>query len=202
MANKFTVNLLGPELLPERKLLTLTNVAVLWVVVLIIMLSTSFLTGIQANKLENENRKIITENRDAKNQVAQLEKEIQNRRVDSRLQARLDVLKTAMANRSALHQQLTDTSKAHVAGFSTAMTELADNHHKEISLERVVIKNDEMTFAGLARKPEAVPAWLAGFQNTKLLSGKAFVNFKLEENANKVTTFVVSSSFSGGNADE
>lgn len=202
MANKYTVNLLGPELLPEKKLLTLTNVVALWLVVLAAMLAVSFLTGIQSNKLAKENKSIVSENRKAKSELARLEDEVKNRKVDSGLQERLELLKSAMVNRSSLHQQLTDTSKAHVTGFSTAMTELADNHHKGISLERVVIKNDEMTFAGLAKQPEAVPAWLAGFQHTKLLSGKAFINFKLEENENKVTRFVVSSSMSGGNADE
>jgi hypothetical protein len=50
-----------------------------------------------------------------------------------------------------------------------------------------------MTFTGLARNPQAVPAWLAGFQKSRLLSGKAFVQFKLNKNEQNVTEFVVSS---------
>ena len=55
-----------------------------------------------------------------------------------------------------------------------------------------------MTFTGLARTPQAVPKWLAGFKQSKLLSGKAFVHFKLSKNEQNITEFVVSSMKKGG----
>ena len=54
-----------------------------------------------------------------------------------------------------------------------------------------------MSFTGQARTPQAVPAWLAGFQQSRLLSGKAFVQFKLAKNEQNITEFVVSSEVAG-----
>ena len=50
-----------------------------------------------------------------------------------------------------------------------------------------------MSFAGFAKKPESVPQWLSGFEQSTLLSGKHFKHFKLEENENNITLFTISS---------
>jgi hypothetical protein len=42
-----------------------------------------------------------------------------------------------------------------------------------------------------------VPAWLAGFENSLLLSGKSFSHFKLSENEQHMTEFTVSSKVEG-----
>jgi hypothetical protein len=47
-----------------------------------------------------------------------------------------------------------------------------------------------------------VPAWLAKFERSKFLSGKSFINFSLNENAQKLTEFVVSSKPNAGGANE
>ena len=73
------------------------------------------------------------------------------------------------------------------------MSELSQMHRKDIRLQSIQINNNDMTFSGLALSPEAVPAWLAGFKNSLLLSGKSFGHFKLTENKDNVTEFVVSS---------
>jgi len=73
------------------------------------------------------------------------------------------------------------------------MNELAQLHHQDIRLQTININNDNMTFSGLALTPEAVPAWLAGFENSLLLSGKSFSHFKLSENEQNITEFMVSS---------
>jgi hypothetical protein len=82
------------------------------------------------------------------------------------------------------------------------MTELSMMHHKDISLQHVNITYQDLTFSGVARTPEAVPAWLAKFETSKFLSGKSFINFSLNENEEKLTAFLVSSKVNAGNANE
>jgi hypothetical protein len=89
-----------------------------------------------------------------------------------------------------------------VAGFASSMTELSLMHHKDISLQHVNITYQDLTFSGVARTPEAVPAWLAKFETSKFLSGKSFINFSLNENEQKLTEFLVSSKSKTGGADE
>mgnify|MGYP003388537816 FL=1 len=128
-----------------------------------------------------------------KNLTAQLA----SRKVDSELSDKLMKIKVLMSNKQALHEKLTNPNKTYSAGFATAMTELAQLHHKDIRLNTIHINNDNMTFSGLALAPEAVPAWLAGFQNSLLLSGKSFSHFKLSENEQRITEFMVSSKVEG-----
>lgn len=133
------------------------------------------------------------ENKSLKDKMTQLEAELSSDRVDPKLTERLALLKATINNRFALHKKLTDSDQTFVKGFSSAMNELSEHHHKDIRIEQVTISSDNLVLAGVAKKPEAVPTWLDGFANTSLLAGKAFANFKLTEDENKLTQFVVSS---------
>ncbi|MBL4900179.1 MAG: hypothetical protein JKX76_11165 [Colwellia sp.] len=125
--------------------------------------------------------------------LASLTTQLTSRKVDSKLADKLATIKLLMSNKQALHGKLTNPNKTYVAGFATAMSELAQLHHQDIRLQTININNDNMTFSGLALTPEAVPAWLAGFENSLLLSGESFSHFKLSENEQHITEFMVSS---------
>jgi Tfp pilus assembly protein PilN len=196
-ANKYSINLLQPELLPEKVLLTLPRVALLWIVAFIVMLAWGVVTDFQhqsfQEKLNVLQKEKVKQDKLMKNLTAQLT----SRKVDSELSDKLMKIKVLMNNKQALHEKLTNPNKTYSAGFATAMTELAQLHHKDIRLNTIHINNDNMTFSGLALAPEAVPAWLAGFQNSLLLSGKSFSHFKLSENEQRITEFMVSSKVEG-----
>ena len=101
-----------------------------------------------------------------------------------------------MANKEALHKELTNPNTTYVAGFAKAMNDLSNMHSANISLQKVVINHNEMMFSGMARTPEAVPAWLALFESSTVLSGKAFSHFSMQENDSNFTDFVVSTTSS------
>jgi Tfp pilus assembly protein PilN len=195
--NKYSINLLQPELLPEKVLLTLPRVALLWIAAFIVMLAWGVVTDFQHQSLQEKlnvlQKEKVKQDKLMKNLTAQLT----SRKVDSELSDKLTKIKVLMSNKQALHEKLTNPNKTYSAGFATAMTELAQLHHKDIRLNTIHINNDNMTFSGLALAPEAVPAWLAGFQNSLLLSGKSFSHFKLSENEQRITEFMVSSKLEG-----
>jgi hypothetical protein len=77
-------------------------------------------------------------------------------------------------------------------------------HSKNISLQKVFIDSENLTFSGLASTPGAVPAWLASFDSSSILSGKVFSNFSLNNvrrNGNDVIEFVVSTTNEGMSVD-
>jgi len=98
-----------------------------------------------------------------------------------------------MQHKDALLDKLTDSNETFAGGFVMAMNDLSAMHHKDIRLQKISINSEHMSFAGIAKNPQAVPAWLAGFKQSRLLSGKAFLNFKLTNNNQNITEFVVSS---------
>lgn len=191
--NKYSINLLQPELLPEKVLLTLPRVVLLWVTAFTIMLGWGIVTSFQHQSLQEKLTVLQKEKVKQDKLLANLTTQLTSRKVDSHLAEKLATIKLLINNKKALNEKLTNPNKTYVAGFAIAMNELAQLHHKDIRLQTININNDNMTFSGLALTPEAVPAWLAGFENSLLLSGKSFSHFKLSENEQRITEFMVSS---------
>lgn len=190
---KYSINLLQADLLPAKVFWSLNRVASLWLAVLALMLLAIFIVQLQVSNLNAEFQSLNSINSSQKMQLQNLELQVANNRKDAQLLAQLNTIKLVIENKQHLHQQLTDPTQTYSAGFSTAMAELAELHNKNISLQRVNIGNGNMTFAGLARTPDAVPNWLSGFESSTFLSGKRFINFSLSENEQQITEFVVSS---------
>ncbi len=192
-AHKYRINLLQPELLPEQVLLTLPRVALLWLTAFMLMLGWGVVTSFQHQSIQQKLNVLQKEKVKQDKLLANLTTELTSGRVDSQFAEKLTTLKLLINNKQALHEKLTNPNKTYVAGFAIAMNELAQLHHQDIRLQTININNDNMTFSGLALTPEAVPAWLAGFENSLLLSGKSFSHFKLSENEQHITEFMVSS---------
>lgn len=193
VANKYNINLLQPELLPEKVLLTLPKVILLWLLAFTAMLGWGVITEFQSQSIQEKLSVLQKEKAQQDELLANLTTELTSRKVDSELVNKLATIKLLMTNKQALHSKLTNPNKTYAAGFAIAMTELGQLHHQDIRLQTININNDNMTFSGLALTPQAVPAWLAGFENSLLLSGKSFSHFKLSENEQHITEFTVSS---------
>ena len=190
---KLSINLLQEDLLPKNVLVTLPRVAIVWTIVFSVMFSWSLLNNYQVNQLTVQDQKLSRIKANQNALLVQLEAQIKANRADAKIIEELAMLKLLLSNKKVLHRELTDPSHTSVAGFASAMTELSSMHHKDISLEHVNITSLDLTFAGVARSPESVPAWLAKFEHSHFLSGKSFINFTLNENEQKLTEFVVSS---------
>lgn len=193
VANKYSINLLQSELLPEKIFLTLPRVVLLWCVAFTLMLAWGVASEFQQQSLQEKLNVLQKEKRKQDKLVADLTTQLTSRKVDSDLVNKLATVKLLIGNKQALHEKLTNPSKTYVVGFATAMSELAQLHHQDVRLQTININNDNMTFSGLALTPEAVPAWLASFESSLLLSGKLFSHFKLSENEQHITEFTVSS---------
>ena len=200
MNNKYSINLLQAELLPKQVLLTLKRVVISWLLVSSLMLVMAFFSQYQANNVA-EQLKALNKVKVKQNKVlADLEKNIQQNKTDVKLTRELKTLKFVMSNKQALYQELTNRDTTYVGGFAKAMTDLSEMHSKNISLQKVFIDSENLTFSGLASTPGAVPAWLASFDSSSILSGKVFSNFSLNNvrnNGNDVIEFVVSTTNDG-----
>ena len=204
MNNKYSINLLQAELLPKQVLLTLKRVVISWLLVSSLMLVMAFFSQYQANNVA-EQLKALNKVKVKQNKVlADLEKNIQQNKTDVKLTRELKTLKFVMSNKQALYQELTNRDTTYVGGFAKAMTDLSEMHSKNISLQKVFIDSENLTFSGLASTPGAVPAWLASFDSSSILSGKVFSNFSLNNvrnNGNDVIKFVVSTTNEGMSVD-
>ena len=198
MTAKHSINLLQAELFPEQPFLTLSRVVAAWLSLLVIMIVWAGITELNYNSSAVVYDTLLKEKQQKSKLAQQLETQLQNRQVSPVLTKKLDAIKLVMLNKDALLSKLTDSNETFAGGFVMAMNELSAMHHKDIRLQTININSADMTFTGLARTPQAVPAWLAGFEKSRLLSGKAFVQFKLAKNEQNITEFVVSSAAKEG----
>ena len=190
---KLTVNLLQDELIPEQPLWTLKRVVIVWGGVFLLMLAWMFISQYQLEKVTEEMVQLNQQKSQNDTQLTNLKKQVEQNKAEPLLQERLAMIKLLLVNTKALHQELTDSSSTYTVGFSAAMTELSLLHHNDVSLHTVQLRPQIMRFSGVARKPEAVPAWLAAFEHSTFLAGQTFNHFSLHENAQKLTEFTVSS---------
>jgi Tfp pilus assembly protein PilN len=190
---KLAINLLQDELTPEQPVFTLKRVVFAWGGAFILMLCWVFISQYQLDTVSDEMSVLNQQKKQNDALLTRLKKQVEENKADPLIQERLATIKLLLANKKRLHQQLTDSTSTYAVGFSAAMTELSQLHHRDVSLQTVQIKPQIMRFSGLARKPEAVPAWLAAFENSTFLAGQTFNHLSLNENAQKLTEFTVSS---------
>lgn len=193
MTTKNNINLLQAELFPEKPLLTLPRVVGVWLGLLSLMLIWTVVTELNYSQSAATYDSLLKEQQQKQKLAKQLESQFQNRQVSPALKRDLDTIKLVMRHKDALLNKLTDSNETFAGGFVMAMNDLSAMHHKDIRLKTISIDAKNMSFTGLARTPQAVPAWLAGFKQSRLLSGKAFIQFKLAKNEQDITEFVVSS---------
>ena len=193
MQGKHHINLLRPELIPVKPLWSLKRVLIVWALVIAIMVAWIFFSQKQLVQADKRHAQLGYEKTALNQSLVELESKLEAHKPDNKLKSKINLLSLILKNKTQLHEELTDTTKTQVAGFAQSMTELSENHHKGISLSVVQINNNEMTFSGMTKNPQAVPVWLAGFETSTFLSGKKFINFVMKENEKKQILFAVSS---------
>ena len=195
MIEKHSINLLQPELLPQQPAFTLGRLIALVVLVTAAMVYWAYSSSQEVSALKQKVAQLKQQNKNDEQMLASLQAELKKQQQDETLKFQLNTLKLVMKNKQALNARLTDPNKTYASGYASPMTELAKFHHQSISLQEFFIEKDEMIFSGVAKTPNAVPEWLAGFKGSELLSGKNFKNFHLYENDQKLTAFTIGSTF-------
>ena len=198
MTAKHSINLLQAELFPEQPLLTLSRVALAWLALLVIVVVWAVVTEVNYSQSAARYDGLLKEQQQKTKLANKLAAQVQNRQVSPALTQSLNTIKLVMQHKDALLTKLTDSNETFAGGFVMAMNDLSAMHHKDIRLQSISINANDMSFTGLARNPQAVPAWLAGFKQSRLLSGKAFVHFRLSQNEQNITEFSVSSTAKKG----
>ncbi|WP_286262995.1 PilN domain-containing protein [Thalassotalea atypica] len=193
MTGKYSINLLQGELLPEHPLLTLPRVLSIWVMVFIVMVFIALSFQGTERSLDLEATKLTTEKQQQEQKLTTLKAQLASHKPSTELIAKEQTLKSIIANKKTIHNYLTNTDDSYIDGFANAMSDLALLHHKNISLTDIRINEHFIRFGGIARSPEAVPTWLTNFERSKVLSGRLFNHFQLNENENKYIEFTVSS---------
>jgi len=193
MTQKYRINLFQDELIPDTPLLTLPRVLWLWLIVAVIMFGLASVSNYQEARLNSQAFDIQSKKRQQDDKIAALTLDMTNHKPNAQLTAKLQTLQDLIANKKNVYSYLTNTEESYIDGFAKAMSDLALVHSRNISLTQINIDEQHVSYGGVARSADAVPAWLSKFEQSKVLSGRLFNHFELTENERKLIEFSVSS---------
>ncbi len=189
--NKLRINLLRDELVAVKTWLTLSNVVRVWTVSFILLVIASIYSHYNYSTINDEYQKLNKKNVQLTNQLEQYEQVLGSRSIDNKLTSKLATLKFVLQNKQVLHRQLTDQTQVQVSGFADIMSELAQYHSREISLQKINIASGKINLSGLARSADSVPNWLSGFADSAYMADKNFSHFNLSSTESGDIQFVV-----------
>ena len=181
MATKFTINLLQAELRPEKPFLTLPKVVGTWAILLGLAVSGSWYVNEQNRQLQQQLSQLNAASSQQQQTLKQLQAELETHKPDVKLTEELTKLQTLIQHKKSIYAYLTNTEHTYIGGYARAMSELANIHSNDISIETISLSENQMTFKGLAKSAESVPNWLTNFEKSPALSNKLFTHFELSE---------------------
>ena len=178
---KSTINLLQPELKPEKPLVTLKNAVTVWVVTFLVMGALAFYSEFQRQSYQEQVADLTRKNTKLIDQSEQLQQRLANHKPSPELIAELQTLRALSTDKRKLFQQLTNVEQSYITGFAGAMQELSELHRSDISLQQISIQEGSISFSGQAKNAGAVPQWLNQFERSVVLSGKTFQQMEMKE---------------------
>lgn len=193
MTQKYRINLFQDELIPDTPLLTLPRMLWLWLIVGLMMFGLASMLSYQESSLGSQAFDMQSQKRQQDEKIEELKLAMANHKPSAKLTAKLQTLQDLIANKKNVYGYLTNTEESYIDGFAKAMSDLALVHSRNISLTKISIDEQHVSFVGVARSADAVPAWLSKFEQSKVLSGRLFNHFELSENENNLIEFSVSS---------
>ncbi|MFY8352688.1 PilN domain-containing protein [Pseudoalteromonas sp. SSM20] len=178
---KTRINLYLEELKPKREFLTLTNVAICWAALIVVLVIVVGVFG-HLNQTSKERVLVLQSQLDqGKNQLTQAQQALERKQDKSPLLRRIEKKKEEIQEKQRLLDfMLTKTAQAKF-DYAQVMTDLAGNTHREVWLKEFKFVGDEITLVGAATHGSAIPEWLNGLKDTDYFSAKAFSLLEFEK---------------------
>jgi MSHA biogenesis protein MshI len=76
-------------------------------------------------------------------------------------------------------------------GYSGIMSSLTQLGKGNISLTKIHISGDNVSFTGFARSPDVVPNWVKSFENELHLVGRTFDQLEIKTDENGLVSFIL-----------
>ena len=171
---KQRINLYLPEYRPQLELMSLGAVVTLFIVLLLLVISTRI--GLTLQGSTNQQRLVTLQDdiNQKKNLADELTQALKERKEVPQLLAVFAGLQDLLQDKQRLKAALEDRESLKSTSFSLMLRELAQQHQDDLWLTRISVTEDSMIFDGQALQPEAVPQWVSRLGGTEYFSGKQF----------------------------
>lgn len=171
---KSRVNLYLPEYRPQLDLMSLTTVISVFVILLVTVIGVRVGLGFQGDAKQAQLLVVNEEYNQQSSLAKELTNILQSRKEDPQLLAVFAGLQASLQDKQRLKQALSEREALKSASFSLMLRELAEQHHSDLWLTRIMVDEANMSFDGQSLRPEALPQWIGRLGQTEYFSGKQF----------------------------
>jgi len=177
---KKRINLYLPELHPKRQYLSLSQIALAWGCVLVLLLLTGGVMQILRQQSVHQLQALQQHMNELDVQTKTLNAQLQQRHPDAALARELQLQRQEVLSKQQLQTHLTQIGALQNQGFSAWLYDLAQARSPGIALQSFEIENDQLRLQGEAASNDAVPAWLSHFGEHPRLRDRTFSTLQVQ----------------------
>lgn len=183
------INFYSDALKPKFDLMTLPNIVMSWVAITVILAALagwfSWQGYQQQQALASEQQRLQQKTGEVERAKAALAQHLPS-------QLKVDVangLEQHLADKRAALEAIALHDSSLQVGYASMMQQLSAAASGDISVQHLRVKGPQLNLEGLARTPDAVPAWLQMFKQYPSLSDRRFKLMSLGRNKQNIVTF-------------
>ncbi|PSW09593.1 MSHA biogenesis protein MshI [Photobacterium rosenbergii] len=183
------INFYSDALKPKLELLTLPNIVMSWAAITVILGALagwfSWQSHQQQQELAADKQRLQQKTAEVEQAKAALAKHLPS-------QIKVDVahgLEQHLADKRAALEAIALHDSSLQVGYAGMMQQLSSAASGDISVQHLKVKGPQLNLEGLARTPDAVPAWLQEFKQYPSLSDRRFKLMSLGRNKQNIVTF-------------
>jgi len=183
---KQRINLYLSELRPVKDPLSLNNIALSWVMVLVVCLGYMGILMYVDKDLNQELTKVKRQLTQQTAQVNELQAALAVKQDKTFLSQQLNRLKKEYQHKKMMLEYISERNDENKISYADVMSDLAQFHHSDVWLTEFRFVNHEVELKGLTQSPSKLPYWFDGLKKSTFFSGKLFsvLEFKnIDENA-------------------
>ena len=171
---KQRINLYLSELRPVKDPLSLNNIALSWVIVLVVCIGYMSILMYVNNDLTKELTKVKSKLAQQTAQVNELQAALAVKQDKTFLSQQLNKLKKEYQHKEMMLKYISEKNNENNISYADVMSDLAQFHHSDVWLTQFQFINHEIELKGLTQSPSKLPYWFDGLKQSPFFSGKSF----------------------------
>lgn len=183
------INFYSDALKPKFELLTLPHIVMSWVTMVAMI---AVVAGWFSWQQYQQQQQLAAANSQLQQKIAAVDraKAALAKHVPSPLKIEMaDGLEQHLADQKVALQAIALHDESLKVGYSSMMQQLSDAANGNISVQSLQVTGQQLTLEGVARSPDAVPAWLQMFKQYPALADRRFQQMTLGRNEQNTVTF-------------
>lgn len=198
---KTNINFYTEDLRPKVYYLTLTNIAIVSGIFLLIMVFWFAQISLSNNQLAKQKQALQNELSSEEEQLVNFQAALIKHNDTTRFTNAKNGLERELAAKKALYKLVSAQSSADAIDYSVVMEELTQHHDHNLWLKDFRFNKNNVTFHGYALESKAVTQWMSYLQATNSFTGREFSLLKINAINTEVLEFNAATTV-GDNAQE